>query len=455
MFDGRRTIPALLPTVPRRWLRTLVFLGVYLALTVPPVVGQSTVVLRISVVNPLDREQRREVRSNLPLGLDVADIQDVGGLDLRYDVAQDRYYVYAMVDLGPRQRRDFRVTMRDIWFIPEPELVLLEEQAGNLAERLQDTGFAELAAGLAAEIRSGLLVVRENQNRNAIAAGARAADHIRTYHLNLEALTEIRNRVGELENLAMGAGRDPGRLLGTLPHAPRPHLSIEDADAGELVMLISLRNTSPDNSRTVDLRRDLPREVRVRDVLDAAGLEVGIDPARGGMVTVFSEGLELGPGETRNFEVRLRDRWNVHGPRMAALETAAETLLARVRDMRQFPSVEQFLEEVIVEIEDLRSQPAPTEINDRYVAFFRARGDRLDELADKIGRVEASLRPGQREQRLGFDLPAPDPKTTWLIIYGILAFLGTVSLLFFFRWYGKGQSVGSQPDTPPSDDRKE
>jgi uncharacterized membrane protein YuzA (DUF378 family) len=38
------------------------------------------------------------------------------------------------------------------------------------------------------------------------------------------------------------------------------------------------------------------------------------------------------------------------------------------------------------------------------------------------------------------DVPRPDKRTTWIIIYIILGFLGIFSLLFFLRWFGKGKS---------------
>lgn len=400
---------------------------------------RSTVALRISVVNPLDREQTKEVRSNLPAGIGADDVLDTGGLELRYDISQDRFYVYGLVNLEPRQRRDFQVTMRDVWVLPEATFTAIEAQAARLTELLGDTPQAATAAEKARTIQEDTMALRRRQARYSIAAGARAADHIRAYHIHRATLDEIRRRLGQLENLALGEGLDPGRLLGTLAHAPRPALDPEEPlpDGREAVMRITVRNTSPDLPRTVTLRRDLPREIKPRDVLDAGGLEVAVDPSRGGIVYMLLDDLELEPAETRHFEVRLRDRWNVHQPRLDALEAVASRLLEQVRGMRDYPSVASYLEEVMADIQAIRAEPVPETLNDRYVAFFRARGERLDELAEKIGRVEAALRPGEREQRLGFDVRPPDPKTTWMIIYIILGFLGTVSLLFFLRWYGK------------------
>ncbi len=424
-------------------LAGLLTVAVLLAPLAGYAVTTSTVELRISVVNPLDREQSKEVRSNLPSGIGAGDVLDLDGLELRYDTSQDRFYVYRVVNLEPKQRRDFRVTMRDVWVLPEETLTALEEQAGSLSDLLRDTDEGAAAVAKAQAIQEDMVALRGRQARYSIAAGARAADHIRAYHINRATLEAIRQRLGKLENMALGQGLDPGRLLGTLAHAPRPALDpdeIEQPNAGEAVMRITVRNTSPDRPRSVVLRRDLPREIKPQDVLDADGLEVAVDPSRDGMVYVLYDDLELAPAETRIFEVRLRDRWNVHEPRIDALEEVASELLDRVRGMEAYPSVASYLDDVISEIEAIRAEPVPETLDDRYVAFFRARGQRLDELAEKIGRVESALRPGEREQRLGFDVRPPDPRTTWLVIYVILGFLGVVSLLFFLRWYGKERS---------------
>jgi hypothetical protein len=60
------------------------------------------------------------------------------------------------------------------------------------------------------------------------------------------------------------------------------------------------------------------------------------------------------------------------------------------------------------------------------------------------------------------DIPRPDRRTTWVIIYIILAFLALFSLAFFFRWYGRtkaedldrntGQETKGDGDSPKPGD---
>jgi len=52
-----------------------------------------------------------------------------------------------------------------------------------------------------------------------------------------------------------------------------------------------------------------------------------------------------------------------------------------------------------------------------------------------VNRIDAALKP--LSPQLGFKIPAPDKRTTWLVIYAILGFLALISLLFFLRWFAR------------------
>ncbi len=60
----------------------------------------SKIILKISAVNPIEKAQKKEVRSNLPPGAGTNAIINLDGMELRYDLKQDLYYVYRLVDLA-------------------------------------------------------------------------------------------------------------------------------------------------------------------------------------------------------------------------------------------------------------------------------------------------------------------------------------------------------------------
>ncbi len=395
------------------------------------------VTLKITVANPLDAPQTKDVRANLPPGVEPDDVLEADGLEVRYDVEQDLHYVFRSVELAPKSRADFRVTLRDVWTIPDETLARLRAQATALGALLADTDYADTAAALRDGILETMDTVETEQRTHALSAGARAVDHVRARQVNDVRLRDVRHRLARLENLALASGRDPGALLGEDPRAPAPDRTADGEPAGEALFRVTVRNPSPVHARRLDVRHPLPSEIRPGDVLDADGLATA---SEGGIVHLALDGLELAPGEARTFNVRIRDRWNVNRPRLVRLQAKATDLRERVAGLGAFDSVLALLDEARAELEAIEQASAPDTLNERYVAFFRAERERLDAVERRLHRVEAALRPVQPSPRLGFEATPPDVKTTWRIIWIILGFLGTISLLFFVRWYGRSKA---------------
>jgi hypothetical protein len=230
-------------------------------------------------------------------------------------------------------------------------------------------------------------------------------------------------------------------LVGEIRRVAKPKSEVElpPEQYNTAIVRITVSNTSPNRQRKIPLRRDLPPEIRADDVLDPGGLTVGTDFETGG--AYVARELVLDPGETVVFDVQIRDKWNVNMPRAGQVREKAQEILGRVNLKPHFNSVAETLEGLIGELEALEQETGPEEFTTEYVAFYRDQAKRLDAIEEKIYRIEAATRPIDRTVKLGFPVKPPSMKTTWLIIYIILGFLGFVSLLFFLRWYGgRGQA---------------
>jgi hypothetical protein len=201
-----------------------------------------------------------------------------------------------------------------------------------------------------------------------------------------------------------------------------------------------VRNTSPLEAHSISIKRDLPPEIKVQDVLNGGGLEVGFDP-KTETCYVFKENIKLDPGAVTNFDVTIRDKWNINQPRVGLLMAQATNLLALIADKETYRSVEQSLSGVIGDLERVGAETGPGTVGETYVAFYRGQADRLDEIEKRINRVESAIRPLVKTTKWGLGrIKPPSLKTTWLIIYIVLGFLAVMSLLFFLRWYGRSQA---------------
>ncbi|MFO7871974.1 MAG: hypothetical protein R6V03_11165 [Kiritimatiellia bacterium] len=432
-------------------------LGVFLSAAAA---DAAKVVYRIRVGNPKDTPQTEQVKRYLPVGVRTNDILNTGGLDIGYDVKNDAYYVHREVELGPRGSADaiqvFRVEIRDIWAIPEEEMADLQEHAAQLVEKLKGTDYSDVAEKLGAQVKETLDGIRKLQEEKALKPNQDAMEHIQAYETNSDAFDTVKKDIGRLENMVLGTGRDPGAVKGEVgaetisetAEAPEPQ------EFGTAVFKITVRNTS-DRERVFErFRHNLPKEIGIQDVLDAGELRVAVREDGEGCY-VYKDNLKIPGGETKTYEIKIRDRWDVNEPRIAAMQTAVTNVMGLIRGGEQYDSIRDYLDDVLEELKEISGQPAPEELGPEYVAFYRRQNRELDRLEKKIARIKASLKV--ITPKFGFDVQPPSPKTTWLIIWIILVFLGVMSLLFFLRWFSRtkaealsGEVGRSESEGPPT-----
>ena len=397
--------------------------------------------LRIRAGNPADKTQIVQIKSTLPEGVRTNDVISLGGLALGYDVKTDSLFVHEQIELASKEFVVRRVKIKDIWIIPEELLAELSEWAGVLSEKLTKPDAKTTAEGLLSEVRAAVVEIRSEQSKNAIGSVVKAAQHIRAYDLNMERLKRVKLDIGNLENLVLASGQDPGKLLGDVKGAPElvRDVGMEDDDYNIAIFRILARNTSPSEKRKVPVRTDLPLEIKVSDIIDAAGLDVGKD-ARTGRCYVFKADVEIEPGKEIIFNVKIKDKWNINMPRIALLRSTAEQMLVTVQAKGGFLSIEDILADCITGLGSAEKERGPLVLGPVYVSFYRRQTDRIDLIEKKINRIRAALRPPDRSTNMGFKAKPPSMKSTWLIIYIILGFLALVSLLFFLRWFGKSHA---------------
>jgi hypothetical protein len=207
------------------------------------------------------------------------------------------------------------------------------------------------------------------------------------------------------------------------------------------VIEISIINPSATEKKVASLRENLPEEIRVYDILSSGVLDVGTD-FNTGSCYVYKDGIELAPGEKKTFTVSIRDKWDINQPRVRALLEDASNILNRVQQRGRYPGVEGAVTGVLEDLGGVSAEHGPDLVNDQYVAFFRGQAVRIDVIEQRLRRIEAAMKPIEKNVRFGFKVKPPSMKTTWVIIYVILGFLGLFSVLFFLRWFARSKGEG-------------
>ncbi|MFC1497272.1 hypothetical protein ACFLS1_02200 [Verrucomicrobiota bacterium] len=427
----------------------LYILPLLFALTIPQL-HAGKVVLRLRVGNP-EKGVRQfvDVKSTLlPAGVKPKDILDLpDDLKVGYDVNNNVYYVHGKVELDPGSWKEFKVSIKDIWIIPQKELDELAKWTDDLVGKLEGFKHYEVAGELKKHITGYFDQIKKRQDENAIKPGVNAVQHIRAYEINFEILQVVKKDIGRLENLVLETGQPlGGQLVGDHPDAPkvRERVKLDPEEYKTIIYKVTVYNPSPDkwrkmggtNSITPSLKHYLPSEIRPDDILDPGGLEVRKDSVSE-ICYLYKKELEVAPASNVVFEVKIRDKWNVNMPQVKVLRSEASGVLKIVVAKETYPFMETTLNDIIVELDEIEKEAGPVALDEQYVAFYRNQADRLDIIQQKINRIKVALRPSVKGSKLGFDAPAPSMKTTWLIIYIILGFLAIMSLLFFLRWFVK------------------
>jgi len=396
------------------------------------------VVLKVWAGNKIQKSQKVQISTNLPPRVTPNDILSLDGLDVGYDVKSGTYYVHKDLELGPMEIRRFNVEINDIWAIPPSQIAAIRKRTGELVGKLSGEERAKTETWRQ-EIEKSLDLIESSQAENALKPGEKIGAHLKTYEANRGTLKRILEGVGRIEDLVIESGQDPGgELIGEVKGLAIPK---HDAEAPPvyrtIINRITVNNTkSQTETWKGPVRRDLPAEIKLDDILDAGGLEAGMDPKKG-VGDVFKDPVEVPPGQSVRFDVKIRDPWNVNMPRAGAVLAGASNILGIVSLRGGFASVEDTLRSLMADLRAMQKEAGPTELSDAYVAYYRDQSARLDLIEQKVLRVESALRPKPKSTRIGIPGKPPTMKSTRRIIWIILGFVAVMSLLFFLRWFGR------------------
>src|SRR3989338_3264336 len=330
--------------------------------------ANASVTLKVSASNPSEfQEQTVSIKSYLPKGIRPENVLDTGGLEVGYDVKKGQCYVHKEVVLPAKTAVSYNVVIDDIWLVNEEDLERQRNYTYKLRDQLLRSDYAETAKAVAGEIEAKIQSVLDKQEENLVEKVA-PIEHIGAYELNQETIVQIKESIGVLESLVialvkggtsagsgggktltsgqsltqklkneslLGRGKSPVGVLeaplqdaskdaGALNqqfgdmragsclsqeavrYANAQNVSLESPESVKLDIVA--QNPSETENQTLPVRYYLRSEVRVNDVIDSGGLDVGFDFEKS-FYYVYQDNVLLQPAEKKTFDLVLRNKW--------------------------------------------------------------------------------------------------------------------------------------------------
>ena len=250
--------------------------------------------------------------------------------------------------------------------------------------------------------------------------------------------------------------------------------------SADVVMKILVVNPSDTEAQTVPLNVHLPKEVSPKDIIEMGDLTLSYD-ADTGMYSVRAE-VPLGPGESVNKFVRMKDIWQRSEEELAALENEAKEAAKKLEGTEFEEQGLALVHEVGKKIEEiLRRQEETANNPEEKIRAYRQGVETLDSIKENLTdltdlKLEASMGDfqekgplaekegkddgagkddegkgkGDKDKELksaGSRIPIGDDPdgaplgrsismtTAWRIIFGIIIFLAIVSGVFYMFWH--------------------
>lgn len=399
--------------------------------------GQN-MVLKITAANPAASTNKVVVRELLPPGIGKAEVLDPAGMELRYERTQNLYYLYVEEEIPPYGNREYDVIVRDVWTIPQERIDELRTQSAEILKELAKTDVKEAAAALKRDIDALLDKTVERQNRYKIGGAVTASVHIKSYEKTAEMFEKAREKVGELEDYANTYVIKLNRMLGPLP--PLPEREREQGSAGTPgTFVVEIRNPARTDA-SIPVRKYFPPELGPEDFAVEGDLEVRYDSDREACY-LFTTGIPVKAEESVFVTVTVANKWTINSARYAEFYVVLTNLQA-VGKVTKIEYLQNRATQLLSVLAGLRNVEAPAKLDDSFILFYREQTEALDLLERELLQLARILKPQTKRRTFDSEIlnvQPPSRKTTWRIIYVVLAFLGVVSILFFLRWYGKSK----------------
>ncbi|MCK5451320.1 MAG: hypothetical protein KAI70_06110 [Candidatus Omnitrophica bacterium] len=213
----------------------------------------------------------------------------------------------------------------------------------------------------------------------------------------------------------------------------------------DVKMRVVAVNPSETEFKTTKVQIYLPEEVTPGDIVDPGELLIEYD-AKKSIYYMHKKEVELGPRQTKIFEVLIRDVWIIPEVELGLLEKRTTRILLRLQDTDYYKEAVQMADIIFQRIEEIRTGQSDITISrENHIGIYRTNLKVVERIKDDIDKLEKLLiyvgGPPSPEMLEDSELKmdSPTDRTTWFIIFIIIGFMGLLGVVFFFTWHQQAQ----------------
>ncbi len=325
--------------------------------------SSADIIINVLAVNGAAEKRETPIRFVLPTDVQAKDIVDTDGLLIEYDVNEGAYVAQGMVSLDPKASKTFRIKVSDIWRITPQEVEAIKTEITEAYDKLGKVGDEGNSETLKQNLLDRLDFVVAQQNSGADSVEKRI-DSFRIY----------RDRLSDIKREALSVDywrSDPN----------------DKGRAQRLVrMVLEIQNPADMPKRIVEEKQYLPIEVKPEYVLRSENFQVKFDGEKQKPYLFKEEEYE--PGQTRRYEIGIKDVWYIEDSEMAYLNQRATYANNFLKESR-FEKTAQFLfERCLEKLKSIADSQARNLEIIEHISAFRRNSKILEEARKDVEDLE-------------------------------------------------------------------
>jgi len=222
---------------------------------------------------------------------------------------------------------------------------------------------------------------------------------------------------------------------------------VTSVNPGSVRFRIVAINPSKIKTQKTQIKYYIPTEIKPKDVLDAAGLDLEYDSERS-IYYVYKPEVELAPGEMRVFEVEVKDIWIVPENKLTDFKSRADRILAKLDKTEYYLKAKEIADTIYPRLEEISASQADESVSrEQHIGIYRQNISTVEQIKEDIARMEKILvtagGPPAPEMLAKTKIKAEEPtKTmTWIVIFIIIIFTGLLAAVLFFTWHRQARLI--------------